>query len=280
MPKHSQGRLGKRRQDAADRLASLFKEAPAEPEVELEPLQLDYDVQLSGSEPEMSGLDIVVIDQEAAQGSDRAQAFVDQETAALFFEQYSKEEYPKPSVTADVCIFRRREGRLQLLMIQRGGHPFMGCWALPGGFSQPGETVDACALRELAEETGIEGLHLEQMGFYSDPQRDPRGWVMSEAYICVIDADLVLKPGDDAQDACWFDVEAAESLGVISLELVPEQGAHREEDILVVGFTAKSQPVSGRRRAELMSHEGFPFDHAQIVADAYLVVSDVGLGLR
>ena len=278
MAKHSQGMFKRRKKDAADKLASLATGAPPAPADE--PVVAEQVEPAIVDEPEMSGLDILVADQEAAPSRERARAFADQETAQIFLEQYAKEEYPKPSVTADICVFRRREGQLQLLLIKRGGHPFKDCWALPGGFSQPGETVDACAQRELLEETGIEALRLEQMGFYSDPERDPRGWVMSEGYICVTDADAPATAGDDAKEACWFTVETAESVGVISLELVPECGAATEDDILVCGFTAKSQPVSGRRRAELISHEGFPFDHAQIVADAYLIVSDVGLGLR
>ena len=283
MAKHSQGLFKKRnKKDAADKLASLATGAVPSPE-QVPEASID---ETSAAQPEMSGIDIVVADNQLeaplGDGQDRAQAFVDQQTAAIFFEQYAKEEYPKPSVTADICVFRRREGKLQLLLIKRAGHPFMGCWALPGGFSEPGETVDECALRELAEETGVEGanLHLEQMGFYSDPKRDPRGWVMSEAYVCVTAEDTPVSPGDDAREARWFNIDVADSFGVITLELVPEGGAASEEDILLCAFTAKSQPVSGRRRADLMSHDGFPFDHAQIVADAYLVVSDVGLGLR
>lgn len=282
------GRFKKRKRDAADKLQVLAGEVGSILEDEQEALPAD--------EPEMSGIDVIVADTQGPLSDEGAteeipledgqptcnpQAFADQETAALFLEEYAKQEYPKPSVTADICVFRRREGHLQLLLIRRAGHPFMGCWALPGGFSEPGETVDDTAVRELAEETGVQAPLLEQMGFYSTPGRDPRGWVMSEAYICVADEDVVVEAGDDASDARWFDVEMEESFGLITLELVPEGGdLQGDENIPICSFAAKSQKVSGRRRAELHSCEGFAFDHAQIVADAYLVVSDVGIGLR
>ena len=68
-------------------------------------------------------------------------------------------------------------------MIRRGGHPFLGCFALPGGFAEPGETVDQSAQRELMEETHVEGLSLAPVGLFSDPDRDPRGWTVTNAWV-------------------------------------------------------------------------------------------------
>ena len=79
------------------------------------------------------------------------------------------------------------ECSLCLLLIQRGGHPYLGDWALPGGFVRPGETTKAAAKRELREETGLDQVYLEQLYTFSDPGRDPRTWVMSCAHMALID---------------------------------------------------------------------------------------------
>ena len=75
-------------------------------------------------------------------------------TEEEFLSQYSSEGYQKPSLTADILIFRKTGDDIDLLMIRRKGHPFMGCLALPGGFAEPGETIETSAARELQEETG------------------------------------------------------------------------------------------------------------------------------
>lgn len=95
-------------------------------------------------------------------------------TEEEFLAQYSPKKYPQPSLTADICVFRKTDaGELQLLLVQRGGHPFLGAWATPGGFCNPGETADVCARRELEEETGVTGLKLEPVALFSTPGRDP-----------------------------------------------------------------------------------------------------------
>lgn len=99
------------------------------------------------------------------------------------------------------------ECSLCLLLIQRGGHPYLGDWALPGGFVRPGETTKAAAKRELREETGLDQVYLEQLYTFSDPGRDPRTWVMSCAHMALIDGTKIrLKAGDDADNAQWFKV--------------------------------------------------------------------------
>ena len=186
-----------------------------------------------------------------------------------------KHSWRKPSATADICVFRRQEGALQMLLIRRASSPYAGSWALPGGFVEMGETIDAAAVRELAEETGIADILLEQMGSYSDPERDPRGWTITQAYIALADASVNPQAGDDAADARFFDIEVEDTSGGITT-----LAFYAGSEEVAVTFTARSQPISGRLRAEVLSQEGFAFDHAQIAADAYLMVSDVGMGLR
>lgn len=119
----------------------------------------------------------------------------------------SGKEYPKPSLTADVVTFSLDEQeRLSVLLIRRGHDPFAGHWAIPGGFSEPQETVAESAARELLEETGIAGLPLEELRVFSKPGRDPRGWVVSVAFIAVLPVNrrAEAKGSDDATDAKFF----------------------------------------------------------------------------
>ena len=115
--------------------------------------------------------------------------------------------YPHPAVTADICVFTLRAGKLCVLLIRRGPDPFKGDWALPGGFIQPEETVEQGAARELAEETGVTGAQLVQFGIYSGAKRDPRGWTISIAYLACVRIDEVgIAAGTDAAEAEWFEI--------------------------------------------------------------------------
>ena len=118
--------------------------------------------------------------------------------------RFRSRNYPKPAMTADLVILKKeREGR-SVLLIRRAGHPFLGKWALPGGFANEREPVEQTAARELREETGVEGVTLELVDVFSQPDRDPRGWVVSVAYLGQIPRDQSVKAGDDAAEACWF----------------------------------------------------------------------------
>jgi len=123
-------------------------------------------------------------------------------TEEEFLAQYDGSRYPKPSVTADVVMINDHN---EVLLIQRGGHPYLGRYAFPGGFSNPNERIEHVAARELEEETGITGVDLSLIGIYSKPGRDPRGWTMSAAYLAKVrKEDVHPKAADDAADARWF----------------------------------------------------------------------------
>ena len=127
-------------------------------------------------------------------------------TEAEAIAEYRRKDYPKPALTADICVFARSDAGWKLLLIRRGGHPYLGCWALPGGFADRGETIEATAARELREETGLTGLDLRLVGVYSAPGRDPRGWTVSAAYGIRVETCLDAVADDDAAEAGWFDV--------------------------------------------------------------------------
>lgn len=113
--------------------------------------------------------------------------------------------HPHPAVTTDVVLFTVREEKLQLLLIRRRNPPFQECWALPGGFVEMDEDIAACAQRELAEETGVKQVYLEQLYTFGKPQRDPRERVISVAYYALVPSErITLKPASDAAAAAWF----------------------------------------------------------------------------
>jgi 8-oxo-dGTP diphosphatase len=113
-------------------------------------------------------------------------------------------DYPRPAVTVDVVIVTR-EPRPRVLLICRKDEPFAGRWALPGGFVDVDEPLEAAARRELLEETGIEAGKLEHLSTFGDPGRDPRGRVISVVYLArVSPGKLKPRAGDDAAQAAWF----------------------------------------------------------------------------
>jgi 8-oxo-dGTP diphosphatase len=116
-------------------------------------------------------------------------------------------DYPRPAVTVDVLVVTREEPA-RVLLIRRKHEPFAGRWALPGGFVDPGETLEAAARRELAEETGVAAAELEQLHTFGDPGRDPRGWTITVAYLARVPPDAV-RPvaADDAAEVGWFSLD-------------------------------------------------------------------------
>ncbi|WP_329005081.1 NUDIX hydrolase [Kribbella sp. NBC_00709] len=111
-------------------------------------------------------------------------------------------------LATDLVILTVRDGRLQVLLIRRGIAPYQGRWALPGGFVRPDEDLETTARRELAEETGLssERIHLEQVATYGAPDRDPRGRVVSVAYLALVPDLPAPVAGSDAASANWVDV--------------------------------------------------------------------------
>lgn len=117
-------------------------------------------------------------------------------------------EYPRAALTADIVAFRIEKGVLKVLLIQRGGNPYRGMWALPGGFMDMNETIEECARRELYEETGIRDVYMDQFRMFSSVYRDPRGRVVSMAFVALLRPDEnEVAAGDDAAAARWFDVD-------------------------------------------------------------------------
>ena len=192
-------------------------------------------------------------------------------TEEQFLEEYKKQEYPKPSLTADIAVFRHSRDGVELLLIRRARHPFRSCWALPGGFVDPNEDVIDAARRELEEETGITNVSLEPFGIYGTPGRDPRGWTVSGGFCALVESAIDAKAGDDAADARWWTAEAtfddSDARGTYTLSL-----RCLDEEPLLVRFDITARRF-GAPCAHVVDSSGFAFDHAQLVADAYLKVT-------
>lgn len=115
-------------------------------------------------------------------------------------------------VTVDVVIFTIQKGQLGVLLVRRGIPPFEGTWAIPGGFVLPEEGLEQAARRELQEETGVNQVYLEQLYTFGEPNRDPRGRVITVAYYALISADREVAGGSDAADAGWWPMGALPEL--------------------------------------------------------------------
>ncbi len=114
-------------------------------------------------------------------------------------------EYPHPAVAVDIVIYTIRDDELKLLLIKRGGKPYKGKWALPGGFVQLDEDLEEAARRELQEETGVSGVYLEQLYTFGAPQRDPRERVITVAYYALIPSERIeIRAASDAEAVGWF----------------------------------------------------------------------------
>lgn len=117
-------------------------------------------------------------------------------------------EYPRPALAVDCVVFGVDAEDLKVLLIQRNLDPFAGAWALPGGFVRMDESLEEAARRELAEETGVANLFLEQLCSFGDVGRDPRGRTVTVAYYALVKlSDHAIRAATDARNAAWFAVD-------------------------------------------------------------------------
>ncbi len=130
--------------------------------------------------------------------------------------------YPQNiKLATDSLIFNKSGEHLQILLIERGRDPFKGMWAFPGGYVEDYEDLEAGALRELHEETGLRLNTMTQLYTFGKPGRDPRGRAVSVAYYAVIDGkDREVKGGDDAAAAKWVNVKDITELAFDHLEIL------------------------------------------------------------
>ncbi len=147
-------------------------------------------------------------------------------------------DYPRPAVTVDLAVFQCCQPALQVLLIERAKEPFVGRWALPGGFIGIDEPLEAAARRELQEETGLSDLALRQFGVFGRPGRDPRGRTISVGYLAIIPGPrtVELHAGDDAGRAGWFEVQSLPSLAFDHQEIVQAARDRLGREVLYRGL--------------------------------------------
>jgi len=203
-----------------------------------------------------------------------------------FLSGYDASRFERPSVTVDMLVFtvtnevkksyrKLPEKSLKILMVKRGNHPYIGCWALPGGFVNMDESLDKAALRELKEETNIDDIYMEQLYTWGDPGRDPRTRIIGCSYMSLADSGrLDIKAGDDADEAAWFKVKAC----IVGQKKLSTGGGYRVENIVKLKLTNEKEELNAsikvdrifdgkvvRVERELLESGGIAFDHAKII---------------
>lgn len=129
--------------------------------------------------------------------------------------------HARPALTVDCVVLAFERGELSVLLVRRGAAPFAGRWALPGGFVEMDETLEAAARRELAEETSLEDVYLEELRTFSRVDRDPRERVISVAFVALVRGrSTTIRRGSDAADARWFSLAAVPDLAFDHAEIL------------------------------------------------------------
>lgn len=221
-----------------------------------------------------------------------------------FLAQYNIEAYERPSIAVDMAVFsilgiegngepmrnaenyrKLPEKKLKLLLIKRGSYPYKDCWALPGGFCRKGENVSETAYRELKEETNVSSAFLKPIGIFGEEGRDPRGWIISNLYLALMDGDTCkLRAGSDAWEARWFQVTVSQkeikrdiqenSATIIkeyTLQLLCEDKDREPIQLdAVIREEKQFQNYHETVEYEIVKSTGFGFDHAKLITCAIL----------
>lgn len=183
-------------------------------------------------------------------------------TEEEFLASYDRNAWDRPALTADIIVFSVENNKPVVLLVKRGGHPYLGDWAFPGGFVNPNESTEEAALRELEEETGINGVYLDQLYCVSTPGRDPRGWTATVCYMAVMDRGTVQpKGGDDADDAKWFNIDYVRNGSQYIVKLT-------SEDVSLCAELDVKRDKMGNidvNNTIIKSADGLAFDHVKLL---------------
>lgn len=207
---------------------------------------------------------------------------------------YDITRFERPSLATDIAIFsimekgeqenyrKLPEKALKILLIKRATYPFKDLWALPGGFCRQGEDVQETAMRELYEETHVKAAYLQLAGTFGEVGRDPRGWIISNTFLSLVDGtDCKPRGGSDAWEAKWFSVELTakeekRELQEETAELVTEYTLtlrHEESGVCLRALVKEHKQFVNyheKLRYEIVDSEGLAFDHAKIMVHTIL----------
>ncbi|MBO4457020.1 MAG: NUDIX hydrolase [Butyrivibrio sp.] len=185
-------------------------------------------------------------------------------TEKEFLESYSDAAYEKPSVTTDILVLGvdRSITNLKVLLIKRKEHPYLGYYALPGGFIRKDETAYRAAARKLYDETGLKDVYLNQIYTFTNPERDPRTWVMSIAYLALVgDVDNIETRGE------WFNLCIDDERMSLFNE---ESGVEIIYPISVQNFQNGRIEYANLVASDDVSGEKLAFDHVEIIIESVL----------
>lgn len=218
---------------------------------------------------------------------------VNSEEERAFLERYNINDYDRPSLAADIVTFAMmQDGRqdnirklvnreLKVLLIKRAAFPYKNSWAIPGGFVRKGETVEEAAKRELFEETGVKDSYLRLAGVYSDTERDPRGWIISNSFISIVDAmECSLRADTDAWEAAWFNVLMNSEVVESEKETVTYRHTLRltNEEIVLEATVLQKRKAKGHKSSSVYvieANNGLAFDHAKIIVSSMVELREI-----
>lgn len=207
------------------------------------------------------------------------------QTLEEFLKAYNPYKYKTPSCTADAVVFAyegeqiKNVEELNLLLVKRKNHPSIGFWALPGGFINLQENLNDTARRELEEETGVQGISMEQIGTWGNYNRDPRARVITTAYMALVKkTEVKVQAGDDAAAALWWEIglketEHIEKDGWSQTEYLL-QLENKEQERKTTAVVEKKERTGLIREQKLYVKEQgeIAVDHAAIIVQALLIL--------
>ena len=180
-----------------------------------------------------------------------------------YLENYDPGAWPRPSVTADLMVLAGKEKK-KILMVRRGGFPYKGWWALPGGFCNEGEAPEKTAERELGEETGVSIEKYSLLGVFGAAGRDPRGWTVTCAFLGLTEDEPKAAAADDAEAAAWFDISVSEAGENEKGEKLWEIRLTSEKTELGAVIAENEKfPELIETGLNIVSRNGIAFDHAK-----------------
>ena len=175
-------------------------------------------------------------------------------TEEEFLKNYDSNQFFKPSVTVDSIIFTIRdvetdnyrklpEKKLQVLLVKRAEHPYMGKWSLPGTFVRKEERFEEAVQRSLKAKTNMQDIYLEQLYSWGDPNRDPRTRIISTSYMGLVDSEKVcIKSGGSTQDANWFTV----TLKSLKEKMTENKHGYKKEEEIEILLESKTETVKNK----------------------------------